>query len=100
MRECLECGASTGKGEFCCKACRYAFNNRQKVRGAEMYDLYMAFRFERATARENNIQSAINRLAAIYREEDRARRSGRRSWRRPLDVLADRPYLKALGGRI
>ena len=49
---CLECGGECGKGEFCGSACRMAFNNRRKARGAELYDLFMVHRF--ATAPKRN----------------------------------------------
>lgn len=101
VHACLECGTSTGKsGDFCANACRDAFNNRRKRRGAEFYDLYMAHRFERALATKLKLMSRINRLASIYREDDRQRREGRRSWRRPQDVLDDRPYLRSIATRI
>ncbi len=105
---CLECGAPLlvcvqARG-FCDARCRAAWNNRRKLRGAELYDLYMAHRWERAEAAELGVFQAINRLASEYRAEDRAQREGRRSWRRPGDVLAERPYLKSIktqvrGGR-
>ena len=93
---CLECGGATTRGDFCCPACRVSFNNRRKVRGAELYDLYMAHRFDRAAATELGVFQAINRLASNYRQEDQARRDGRRSWRKPGAVLEERPYLRAV----
>lgn len=94
---CLECGTEfSGKGEFCSNACRHAFNNRRKARGAELYDLYMAHRFERKEAQEQRVFQAINRLASNWRQEDLARRAGRRSWRRIADVLVERIYLRAI----
>lgn len=98
VHECLECGVpATGRAaEFCSQACRFAFNNRRKRRGAELYDLYMAHRFDRAVATELGVFQAINRLASDYREQDKAERAGRRSWRKPRAVLSERPYLKAI----
>ena len=97
IHACLECGAETrSKGEFCSALCRTAFNNRRKARGAELYDLYMALRFDRATATDLGVFQAINRLASVYRQQDRQERSGRRSWRGPRAVLEERPYLKAV----
>lgn len=97
VRACLECGADhICKGEFCSTACRHDFNNRRKARGAELYDLYMAHRFERDRSKQLGVFQAINRLASIYRQEDLHRRSGRKSWRSPRAVLEDRPFLKAI----
>lgn len=83
-RACLECGgvwlARRREAEFCSSPCRTAFHNRRKERGAELYDLLMLHRFERATAKDMGAQSLINRMASVWREEDRARRAGRRSW--------------------
>ncbi|WP_084368962.1 transcriptional regulator [Rhizobium sp. RU36D] len=101
VHACLECESETQKtGDFCCDACRAVFNNRRKARGAEIYDLYMAHRFQRNLATQLKLMSRINRLASIYREEDRAMRNGRRSWRRPQDVLEERPYLRSIATRI
>jgi hypothetical protein len=94
---CKECGGKVaGKAEFCCSGCRHAFNNRRRQRGAELYDLYMAHRFERDLAGELGVFQAINRLASQFREEDKAKREGRKSWRNPRAVLEERPYLKAI----
>ena len=83
-RPCLECGGSFAarrrEAEFCCDACRKAFHNRRLTRGAELYDLLMLHRFERDTARDMGAQSLMNRMASVWREEDRKTRSGRRSW--------------------
>lgn len=101
VHACLECGENNPtKGDFCAATCRTAFNNRRKARGAEMYDLYMAHRFDRDTAQRLGLFQAINRMASDFRSEDKARRAGRRSWRNPRDVLAERPYLKAVHTRI
>lgn len=97
VHACLECGEPmAGKGDFCTRRCRYAFNNRRKQRGAELYDLYMAHRFDRARAQELGVFQAINRLASNYRQEDMATRDGRKSWRAPRAVLEERPYLKGI----
>ena len=55
----------------------------------------MALRHDRQTATLLKVWRLLNRCAAIYREEDRAARAGRRSWRDPAEILARRPYLKA-----
>lgn len=99
VHECLECGApreAGAAGDFCATACRDAFNNRRKARGAELYDLFMVHRHERPRAVELRILQAMNRLASNWRQEDRDRRSGRRSWRKPEDVLETRTHLRAI----
>lgn len=97
VHACVECGAeTTAKGDFCSDRCRHDFNNRRRMRGAELYDLYMAHRFERDRAKQLGVFQAINRLASNYRQEDVARRAGRKSWRAPRTVLEERPYLKAI----
>ncbi|MCE7026405.1 transcriptional regulator [Jiella sp. CBK1P-4] len=97
---CLECGAGFQRrrehGAFCSPRCRGTFNNRRARRGAELYDLYMAHRYERPLARALGLFQAINRLASVYRAEDLSQRDGRASWRRPQEVMAERPFLKAI----
>lgn len=96
---CLECGApfapKTPHGEFCSSRCRRAFNNRRAVRGAELYDLFMALRFERELATGLKLWKLLNRMAAGFRAEDVRRRGGRKSWRSARRVIERRPYLKA-----
>ena len=104
LNACLECGChlvpSAKEREFCSPAHRLAWNNRRLQRGAALYDLYMAHRFERADAQARGVFQAINRLASDYRAEDRERREGRRSWRRLGDVLAERPHLKSIKSHV
>ncbi len=96
---CAECDAvlpaSADAGGFCCAACRHAFNNRRKSRGAELYDLFMACRFERTLASKLRLWGCLARLASGFRDEDARQRAGRRSWRPPGEVLERRPYLTA-----
>lgn len=101
VRECLECGAPgiSATAEFCSLPCRTEFNNRRKRRGLELYDFYMAHRFDRPAAQALGVLQVMNRLASVFREEDRSRRAGRRSWRHPRELLAERPYLKSVRGR-
>lgn len=98
-RTCQECGGPLASpqatAEFCAIACRKAFNNRRAIRGAELYDLFMALRHDRAVATLFKVWRLLNRLAAGFREEDRRDREGRKSWRSPAEILARRPYLAA-----
>lgn len=97
---CAECGApyqaARPTAEFCSAPCRKAFGNRRAMRGAELYDLFMAHRFERQAAQEAHVLQAMNRLASNWRAEDKAQRAGRPSWRRLAAVLAERAYLRAV----
>lgn len=81
--------------EFCGQACRKAWNNRRLVRGAELYDLVMALRWDRAAATGLHVFTALSRMAAGFRREDLDQRAGRRSWSPPARVIARRPYLRA-----
>jgi hypothetical protein len=99
-RICLECGdqfqARDDEAHFCTTDCRKTFNNRRAVRGAELYDLYMAHRFERQNAQEAGVFKAINRLASTWREEDRRQRDARRSWRPFRKIFDAKPFLGAV----
>ena len=93
---CLECDTPfqsvEDRAEFCCATHRKAWNNRRAVRGAQLYDLVMAMRFERGLAARLAIGWAlICRLASAYRDADNALRAGRRSWRKPKSAIADIP---------
>lgn len=97
VHACLECGeGTTRQREFCSAKCRSDWNNRRKQRGAELYDLYMAHRFDRTNAQALRVFQAINRMASNFREEDKARRAGRQSWRSPRTVIEERPYLRSI----
>lgn len=97
--DCLECGKPflprQADAEFCAPACRKSWNNRRLVRGAELYDLFMALRWDRRTATGLHVFSALSRLAAGFRREDVDERAGRRSWSSPARIIARRPYLRA-----
>lgn len=87
MTTCLECGntlpPAARRGpprKFCATPCRMAFNRRRAVRGAELYDLVMAWRFQRADADKADARGLMGRLASAYRDSDKIRRAGRRSW--------------------
>lgn len=94
--ECLECGGpavqqgSTPR-EFCCGGCRTAWHNRRRDRGAELYDLFMALRFERGPAKLYGLWTLLCALASAYRDADNHKRAGRRSWRRIKDAVAAIP---------
>ena len=96
-RECVECGGeikadARREAEFCCTPCRQSFNNRRAMRGAELYDLFMSQRFDRAKAGEKGAWSVMCGLASAYRNADRAKRAGRRSWRKLDAALGNVPF--------
>lgn len=95
---CLECAypLEGAHKRFCNNRCRSRFNNRRQTRGAQLYDLYMAHRFDRTVAKDLNVLTMLNRLASDFRQLDSRERNGRASWRPPADVLANKPGLKAV----
>lgn len=102
--ECAECGkpftARSARARFCpaennypsnrraTSKCEKAFNNRRAVRGAEIYDLVMAWRFQRADADKIDIRGLLGRVASAYRDADKSFRDGRKSW--DLSAAIDR----------
>lgn len=81
---CLECGAllppSGGhrQKKFCTVDCKKAFNNREAMRGTELYRFFMASRYQR-----RQFPDAITIMAQMareWRDEDKVRRDGRPSW--------------------
>ena len=96
VHTCLECGAPAPRSQhFCSAACRRDFHNRRRVRGAALYDLYMASRFDRAASNEAGLWKLMNRLASAWREEDQAKRGGRRSYLGHKEALDRMPWLHA-----
>jgi hypothetical protein len=98
--ECLECGkpvvSTAVNAEFCCSACRKAWNNRRMVRGAELYDFMMVLRYDRGRAKALRIWTLMCRLVALFREDDHNVRAGRRSWSPAEQVLDKKAYLHAV----
>jgi hypothetical protein len=98
-RECRECGerfaAKHKTREFCCASCRAAFHNRRKQRGADLYDLFMSCRFDRAAAQDQGARTLMCRMAAAFRLEDHRERAGRQSWDSIEAVEARNAHLNA-----
>ena len=86
---CIYCGTEferkAQQQEFCSTPCRKAWNNQRMLRGAELYDMFMAVRFERKTAKVLGLWTLMCRLAMYWREED-LNKSCSRSWRKPHDA--------------
>lgn len=57
-----------------------AFNNRRRDRGAEIYDLLMAMRFEREKGAQSQLWTVICTRASAFRDSDNNLRDGRKSW--------------------
>ncbi len=102
QRPCVECGnpfsPREAKAMFCCDAHRKTWGNRRMLRGAQLYDLFMALRYERAAATEAEVWKVMCRVAAEFREEDNTERAGRLSWYAlgsPQHILVRLPYLLA-----
>jgi hypothetical protein len=81
--QCRECGslfdAKRSTREFCSSACRATFHNRRGQRGAEIFDLAMAWRFDRKRAAKAKALTLLCRALARFRNEDVRARDGRPS---------------------
>lgn len=92
-RKCAVCGCTFTtprcEREFCGDACKNEFNNRRRDRGSEVYDILMMCRFERdltkeiakTDARFRRLDTILSNLAGHYRDADKSRRAGRKSWK-------------------
>lgn len=95
---CHECGnpiPAPSKASFCDKACRNSYDNRRQLRGAKIYDLFMATRYDRLTAKDLGVWTYLCRMGEDFRDEDVREREGRPSWRDPKTVIDTNPHLKA-----
>jgi predicted nucleic acid-binding Zn ribbon protein len=99
---CRECGegflARRAGREFCSDRCRRIFHNRKTARGALLYDLVMALRYDRKRAATSRAFSLLCRMAAAFKAEDD--RAGRQSWDKARIVTArSARFLASLVGR-
>src|SRR5260221_792847 len=89
---CRECGvrfqAHRPSREFCCTKCRQTFHNRAASRGAEIFHVLMAMRFDRAKATAAGAYKLLCRMAAAFKAEDHRAPPGRASWD---DIERDKP---------
>lgn len=88
---CYETGQPLPEGmkdtaKFSSDAARSAWNNRRKNRGAELYDLVMAWRFDRRMAGGLKVLSRICAMAARWHAEDKA--AGRQSFTPTEEAVA------------
>jgi len=101
--ECLECGLvserKAANAEFCCTHCRKTWNNRRAMRGAELYDLVMVWRFDRTRSKALSIWTLLCRLATQFCREDVQHRAGRRSYSAAEHVIDRKPHLQTTPAR-
>lgn len=94
---CLECQSplapSRGPHErkFCCDDCRRAFNNRRQQRGAQIYDMFMAMRYDRAAAADLGVWGFMCRMAEAWHDDDVAH--GRASFGDYAEFMRRNPSL-------
>ena len=76
-RKCQHCGATyapngpvKNQSKFCSPEHRFAWDRVRKSRGADLYDLFMNQRFNRAEANEAELWSLMCRMASKWKEQD------------------------------
>lgn len=86
---CDECGKDievrARPKRFCSDACRWAWTNRRKDRGSQIYDLFMNSRFNRKEASDKGVWAIMCRMASNWKHEDDE--NNRRSFAGIQDVL-------------
>lgn len=94
-RECLEPLPADRKQsmEFCSIPCRLNWRNRRMSRGAELYDLFMAMRYDREKSKILGVWNLMCRMAQVWNEEDKA--AGRQTYFRPEIVVEKNLHLRA-----
>lgn len=88
-RCCRECStplqkAAKPEARFCSNPCKDRWNNRRKNRGAELYDLFMAYRYDRGVSKALGLWSLICRMGSVWNEEDKE--TGRQSYGDPRET--------------
>lgn len=90
---CRECGepvaiVSQDKKRHCSKLCLDRWNNRRRRRGEKLYDLFMILRYERPTAKAEDVFTILCRMLAEFREEDKT--AGREQSFYPMAELREK----------
>lgn len=92
-KECEAAAMATKPGtQFCSQACRTNFTNRRRDRGAILYDLFMAHRYDRARAKEQELFKLMCRAAEEFNRQDKA--DGRQSWVKFEELAADGRFVR------
>ena len=91
VRCCRECKKPLGDGlkanaVFCGIPCKAKWNNRRKNRGADLYDLWMAMRYERDEAKRLGVWKEMCRLSEGWHDDDA--KAGIMSYEKPGVVIA------------
>lgn len=93
---CQECDkaamATRPETCFCSQACRTSFTNRRRDRGAVLYDLFMAHRYDRDRAKEQELFKLMCRAAEDFHRQDKE--DGRRSWVKFEKLAADGRFVR------
>jgi hypothetical protein len=93
---CRECGKAldnTKPSFFCDTGCRVSWRNRRASRGADLYDLFMAMRYDRTEAKELGLWNLMCRMASSWHEEDLE--AGRQSYFSPREASARQNHHRA-----
>lgn len=92
-RTCVECQktfkAHRYDADFCGSACRSAFNNRRRDRGAVLYDLAMVEEVDPDTASRHGFNNRIALLLEEWVQEDKAE-GRKRTHKRINDIITSR----------
>jgi hypothetical protein len=87
VRCCCECGSplkgpsaegsnkparGRKQSKVCSTLCKATWNNRRKTRGAELYDLWMAMRYEREDAKALGVWKEMCRMSEQWMDDDKA----------------------------
>ena len=93
---CKECDeafpSSRCDAKFCGQACRTSFTNRRRDRGAVLYDLFMACRYDRDAAKADGLWGLMCRAAEDFNQQDK--RDQRQSWVKFKELAADGRFTK------
>lgn len=92
---CRECGherSAAQRGKFCSSMCRQKNINRGNLRGGQLYDLFMAMRYDRANAQEQELWKLMCRMGQKWHEEDKA--AGRPSFTPYQELAADGRFVQ------
>lgn len=73
------------RSKFCSTLCKTTWNNRRKNRGADVYDLWMAMRYERDEAKRLGVWTEMCRLSELWNAEDE--KAGRITYSPPAEVV-------------